>query len=153
AGLLTVMPEPTQRNRAMSPANMDRRFQSLLGKTLQPEREGISPVRFAELVAEALRRDFGGTHRAVKTVCSLTGANERAVKNWFEAKNGPAGYHLIALMSASDAVFEAVLIAAGRRDFFVGKKLVDCKRELMAMLWAILDLEYGRMSAVYPDRV
>ena len=137
----------------MSPTNMDRNFRSLSGKTFPPDRAIISPVRFARLTAEALHRDFGDTHRAVKTICALTGAHERAVKNWLQAKNGPAGFHLVALMSVSDAVFEAVLLAAGRRDFFIGKKLVDSKRELMKMLWSIADLEYDRMRAVYPDRL
>ena len=137
----------------MSPTNMDRIFRSLSGRTFRPEGANLSPAQFARLIAEALHRDFGDTHRAVKTICARTGANERAVKNWLQAKNGPAGFHLLALMSASDAVFEAVLITAGRRDVFVGKKLVESKRELMAMLWAILDLEYGEMSAIYPDRV
>jgi hypothetical protein len=31
----------------------------------------------------------------VKTVVGLTGANERAVKNWFQAKNGPSGEFLM----------------------------------------------------------
>jgi hypothetical protein len=132
---------------------MDRTFRSLSGKILQPERPGISPAQFAQLTADALRRDFGDTHRAVKTICGLTGAHERAVKNWLQAKNGPAGFHLIALMQASDAVLESVLIVTGRRDLFVGKKLLDSKHELVEMLWAITDLEFDRIRVPFPDRV
>jgi hypothetical protein len=47
--------------------------------------------RFPGAIAAALHREYGATHAAVKTVVGLTGANERAVKNWFKAKNGPSG--------------------------------------------------------------
>ena len=47
------------------------------------------PGGFAGAIAAALRREYGATHASVKTVVSLTGANERAVKNWFDAKNAP----------------------------------------------------------------
>jgi hypothetical protein len=39
-------------------------------------------------------------HGGMKVVVNLTGANERAVRNWFDAKNGPNGEFLIALCSA-----------------------------------------------------
>ena len=43
------------------------------------------PGGFADAIAGALRREYGATHAAVKIVVDLTGANERAVKNWFDA--------------------------------------------------------------------
>jgi len=136
----------------MSPTPMDRTFRSFSGRHFRKD-IATCPVRFSEMIAEALRRDFGDTHAAVKTVSKQTGANERAVKNWFEAKNSPAGYRLIALMSVSEAVLEAVLVAAGRRDLFTGKKLIDSKHELMKMLWAIHDLEFEQLKTDYPDRL
>jgi hypothetical protein len=92
-------------------------------------------------------------HGAVKAVCRLTGAQERAAKNWFEAKNGPTGYHLIALMAASDAVLDTVLMAAGRPDLIVGKKLADSKHELWKLLSAIHDFQNDQMKEPRDNRL
>src|SRR5712664_1863822 len=73
----------------MSPAKKDRKIQSAFGKDI-PHDEVIN-ARFAQAIADALHRDFGETHSAVKIVVKRTKANERAVKNWFMAKNGPTG--------------------------------------------------------------
>ena len=93
--------------------------------------------RFADVIALALRREYGGTHAAIKTVVALTGANDRAVKNWFDAKNGPSGEFLIALCSQSDEVLETFLLMAGRTQHVKAKKIVDATnklREILAML-------------------
>ena len=76
----------------MSFTKNDRMNRSVSGRTFPSE-------RFADAIATALHREYGGTHAAIKTVVALTGANERAVKNWFDAKNGPNGDFLIALCS------------------------------------------------------
>ena len=52
----------------------------------------------------------------MKTVVGLTSANERAVKNWFQAKNGPSGEFLIALCRHSDHALETVLLMSGREE-------------------------------------
>lgn len=93
------------------------------------------------MIADALHREFGETHAAVKTVVCLTHANERAVKNWFHAKNGPTGQHLVDLVRSSDEVLEAVLLLSGRQDLLVAKKLVESKRLLLRMLKMIGDLQ------------
>jgi hypothetical protein len=93
--------------------------------------------RFADAIAVALRRKYGGTHAAIKTVVALTGANERAVKNWFDAKNGPSGEFLIALCSHSDEVLETFLLMANRTQHLQAKKVVDATtklREILLML-------------------
>ena len=92
----------------MSLTKKDRINRSVSGTTFPPK-------RFADAIAAALRREYGGTHAAVKTVVALTGANERAVKNWFDAKNGPSGEFLIALCAHSDEVLRDVP-ADGRQD-------------------------------------
>jgi hypothetical protein len=72
-----------------SPAKKDRKIQSAFGKDIPDLSDEVLNVRFAQVIADALHRDFGETHSAVKIVVGLTKANERAVKNWFTAKNGP----------------------------------------------------------------
>jgi len=89
---------------------------------------------FAAVIAETLRHAFGNTHAAVKMVAAFTGAGERTVKNWFEAKNGPSGENLIALARHSEEVLEAFLLMAGRGDVLSAKKLADARDKLVEML-------------------
>ena len=129
----------------MSPTRKARNFRSPRGKSLP---EGPDPPtssrQFAEAVAEALRRDFGGTHRAVKTVARLTGANGRSVKNWFNARNAPSGRHLVNLARCSDAVLEAFLSMSGRRGLIAAKTMVDAGQKLRQMLTLLEQLQEER---------
>jgi hypothetical protein len=101
----------------------------------------IPPKRFADAIATALRRECGGTHAAIKTVVALTGANERAVKNWFDAKNGPSGEYVIALCAHSDDVLETLLLMAGRTEHVKAKKIVDATNKLREILALLDDLQ------------
>jgi hypothetical protein len=118
----------------MSLAKNDRKNRSISGKTLHAE-------RFSDAIAGALHRQFDQTHSAVKTVVALTGANERAVRNWFDAKNGPNGEFLIALCRHSDEVFETFLLLAGRNEHVKAKKVVQAKQKLREILTLVNELE------------
>jgi hypothetical protein len=114
----------------MSLPKKDRKDRSISGKVF-PQK------RFVDAIAVALRREYGGTHAAIKTVVALTGSNERSVKNWFDAKNGPSGESLIALCSHSDEVLETFLLMSGRREHVKAKKIVEATaklREILVML-------------------
>jgi hypothetical protein len=115
----------------MSPTTTDRKTQSF-GEQILPE------GRFSHAIARALHRQYDETHAAVKTVVEVTGANERAVRNWFEAKNGPSGEYLIVLCRHSDEVFETVLRLAGRVEHLKARKLLAARTKLREML-AVLD--------------
>ena len=125
----------------MSLSRKGRKIRSVSGKVFLNCPAGAANGSFAQVIAEALRRDFGGTHAAVKSVVNLIGANERAVKNWFQAKNGPSGEHLVDLVRTSDEVLEAVLIMSGRYELVVAKKLADSKQVLIEMLKLIGELD------------
>lgn len=125
----------------MSPPKKDRKSRSAGGNSSTDDPHAAGAAEFARVIAEALHREFGGTHAAVKTVVSLTKANERAVKNWFSAKNGPTGRHLVDLVRSSDEVLEAVLRMSGRSDLIVAKKLGDSKGILVKMLKLIGELD------------
>jgi len=127
----------------MSHTNKDRKIQYGSGNDFPDSNaEGVlGSARLARIVADALHREFGGTHAAIKMVVGLTQANERAVKNWFLAKNGPDGPHIIMLMRHSNEVLAAVLILAGRKDLLTAKKLVDARKQLELMLRLISDLQ------------
>lgn len=121
----------------MSLTKKDRKIRSFSGKTIQltggiPPRGSSEP--FAASIAAALHREYGDTHAAVKIVVGLTGANERAVKNWFGAKNGPSGEFLISLCRHSDEVLECFLLMASRVELVKSKKLFDAKAKLGEML-------------------
>lgn len=126
----------------MSLTQMDRKLRSKSGRSFPaPAAEGDESARFAAAIAEALKRQFGGTPGAVKTVVRLTGVNERAVKNWFDAKNGPNGENLVVLMRHSEEVLETVLALAGRDELVIARKLSGAREKLREMLAMIDGLE------------
>ena len=65
-------------------------------------------------IADALRRELGPTHQAIKTVMRWTGASERTAKYWLSGERGPSGEHLIRLAQHSDAVLITILAMAER---------------------------------------
>jgi hypothetical protein len=118
----------------MSLTKSDRQSRSSAGKTLHSE-------RFADAIARALHREFDHTHAAIKTVVALTGANERAVRNWFDAKNGPNGEFLIALCRHSDQVLETFLLLASRTEHVRARQMVAAKQKLLEILTLVNELE------------
>lgn len=115
----------------MSLTKKDRRKQSGTGTKFPtaPLHAGGSG-RFAEAIAGALTREYHGRRGAVKIVARLTGANERAVKNWFMGKNGPSGEHLVVLAQHSSSVLETFLLMAARGELVATKKIVDVRLKL-----------------------
>ena len=67
-------------------------------------------------IAGALHRQYDGVRGGPKVVVELTGANQRTVGNWFDAKNGPTdSLDLIALCRHSERRgLDTVLMMAGR---------------------------------------
>ena len=106
---------------------------------------------FTAVIAETLREAFGRSGRSIKTVMTYTGAGERAVKNWFEGKNGPNGENLVMLVRHSDEVLEALLLMAGREDILAGKLLVDARDKLAEMLETIDQLQAGNSAMDPPN--
>ena len=136
----------------MSFTEKGRKVRPNIGKEIPSWSTEARSCDFAHLIAAALRRDFGDSHAAVKLVAGLAGANERAVKNWYEARNGPTGEHLVDLMRSSEEVLEAVLSMCGRSDLLVAKKVADSKRELRKMLMLLHEIESDRIR-VAVDRI
>ncbi len=119
----------------MSFTENDRNFRSDLGKTFPLASEAaLDSGAFQAAIATALRTDFGGAPAAVKRLARATGANGRTVRNWFEARNGPSGHHLVALMRHSPSVAEAVLGMSGRRRLIEVKLVSDAKLRVQQIL-------------------
>lgn len=103
--------------------------------------DNLGSNRFAELVSEALRKEFGSNRSAVKTIARLVDANERAVKNWFDGTNGPNGEFLVRLCRHSDRVLETVLLQAGRDELVKVRNLIAMRNKLRQMLDLIEELD------------
>lgn len=125
----------------MSSTQNVRKLRSDHGRSLLPNAASIPPDRFPEAVAGALRREFGAVPGAVKQVVRITGANERAVRNWFEARNAPSGENLVILMGRSDEVLETVLQLAGRQELVAARRLSGARDKLREMLELMDDLQ------------
>ena len=85
---------------------------------------------YAAVIADALAKELGDTHRAAKVLMGWTGAGERTVKHWLAGLHGPTGEHLLVLMHESEAVFEAVLAAIDRSDAAVAARMLAAQRSL-----------------------
>jgi hypothetical protein len=101
----------------MSQTKKDRSF------PLKPQ--AISDEELAKIVAAALRDDFGKSASAVKQIGRLTGANLRAIKNWFHAKNAPSAGHLMLLAKSSPSLLKFVLLQIGGHDLWDAFQLLS----------------------------
>jgi hypothetical protein len=125
----------------MSRPKSNRILQSSSGISIPDGAGRLGSAGFATAIAQALRREFGLTKSAVKDIVKLTSANERAIKNWLQGRNGPSGEFLILLCRHSDEVLETVLFLSGRTDLIAAKKFVDAKQKLREILASIDEME------------
>ena len=121
----------------MSLSEKDRKFRPRTGNGF-PKGPSDGDNTFVEAVARALRAEFGESAGAVKTVARLTGMNDRTVKNWFAAINGPGGEALISLVRHSNGVCETILRMAGRSELVLAVGLVEV-HEAMRTLVTTMD--------------
>jgi hypothetical protein len=128
----------------MSFTRKDRKVRSESGKKIP---DGVAEPgpdqRFVEALADALRQEFGASTSTIKTVARLTATNERTVKNWFDAKNGPTGENLVVLMRHYDVVLQTVLQLAGRDDLIVTMTFASTRAKLREMLRMLDQLPPG----------
>ena len=88
---------------------------------------------YRKAVADALRRELGPTHQAIKTVMRWTGASERTAKYWLSGERGPSGEHLIRLAQHSDAVLITTLTMAGRLSEKQRHRCPSCPERLLVL--------------------
>lgn len=125
----------------MSRSQKDRKLRSNMEKPFpETPAEGFD---FTTEIAQALRRQYGQSPAAVKTVVRLTRTNPRSVRNWFAGNNGPNGENLVELVRHSEEVLETVLQLAGRHDLVTARKLAGAREKLREMLEMIDDLQAG----------
>src|SRR6056297_1238592 len=118
-----------------------------MGKTFPDGDEGkVDRLKYQMAIAAALKRELGGSHRAIKLVMRWTGVSERTAKNWLAGSHGPAGEHLVELMRNSDEVLAAVLVLAGRGELKIGAGLHETRETLLQVL-DVLDGLLGTSEA------
>lgn len=77
---------------------------------------GIADAELAKLIATGLRKDYGDLPSAIKEIGLKTGANLRAIKNWYEGRNAPSSSHLLTLARSSPSILQIVLEQVGGAD-------------------------------------
>lgn len=98
-------------------------------------------MTFAAAVASALQREYGQVPGGAGRVVALTGANERTVRNWFEAKNAPGGDNLVALCRHSDEVLETILTLSGRAALLRVVNVERVRQKLVELRTFVLELK------------
>jgi hypothetical protein len=88
---------------------------------------------YRKAIADALRRELGPTHQAIKTVMRWTGASERTAKYWLSGERGPSGEHLIRLAQHSDAVLITILTKAERLSEKPRHRCPSCPERLLVL--------------------
>lgn len=80
-----------------------------IDRTFPAEIRIFSDKILSKIIVFSLRQDFGCGESAIKKIGRKTGANLRAVRNWYEAKNIPSTKHFVALIQISPTLKNWVL--------------------------------------------
>ena len=94
----------------MSSRKIDRNFPINLRTITDPE--------LAEIIAKALRDDFGDGPSAIKQIGQITSANLRAIRNWYDGKNVPNSRYLLILARSSPSILQLTLTQIGGEDLW-----------------------------------
>ena len=124
----------------MSSSKSSRKLQPNPGNIFHSDKsiDRMGTTRFAHEISRALRKEFGSSHEAVRFISQITSANERAVRNWLQERNGPSGESLVMLCRHSDEVMDTFLLFA-RRDNVYGMRKFKEYREKLRMLLIEMD--------------
>ncbi len=106
-----------------------------MGKTFPNEdKQPIDRQEYQNAVAVALKRELGGSHRAIKTLMKWAGVSERTGKNWLNGTHAPSGENLVSLMRNSDEAMAIVLKLAEREEQRCALQLNDLRERLVLLV-------------------
>lgn len=108
------------------------------GNSFPVGRDILTDTEFAQVIASALKVEFGSTRNGAKMIMQWTGVSQRTAKNWLSGVNAPSGAHLILLARESNAVLKAMMLMAERPEMSLGASLLSLRR-LLAETMAALD--------------
>lgn len=101
-------------------------------------RDLLTDFEFAQVIASALKVEFGSTRNGAKMIMQWTGVSQRTAKNWLSGANAPSGVHLVLLARESNAVLKAMMLMAERPEMSFGASLLSLRR-MMAETISALD--------------
>ena len=76
----------------------------------------ISDAKLAEIIADALRNDFGESSSTIKKIGQVTNENLASIKHWYTARHVPSSAHLLVLARSSPSILKFVLEQIGGSD-------------------------------------
>lgn len=107
------------------------------GNSFPIGRDTLTDAEFAQVIASALKVEFGSTRHGAKTIMKWTGVSQRTAKNWLNGTNAPSGVHLVLLARESNAILKALMLMAERPEMSLGASLLSLKRLLAESLAAL----------------
>ena len=100
------------------------------GSSFPVGRDTLTDTEFAQVIASALKVEFGSTRNGTKMIMKWTGVSDRTAKNWLNGTNAPSGVHLILLGGEASAVLKAMMFMAERPEMSLGASLLSLRRVL-----------------------
>lgn len=80
-------------------------------------RSGVIPdTELAQIIADALRNDFGENPSTIKKIGQVTNENLASIKHWYTARHVPSSAHLLVLARSSPSILKFVLEQIGGSD-------------------------------------
>lgn len=107
------------------------------GNSFPVGRDTLTDAEFAQVIASALKVEFGSARNGAKIITKWTGVSDRTAKNWLSGKNAPSAMHLVLLARESNAVLKAIMLLADRPEMSVGASILSLKRLLSDTLTAL----------------
>jgi hypothetical protein len=107
------------------------------GRSFPAKRDKHMEAEFAQIIASALKVEFGSTKHGTKTIMRWTGVGQRTAKNWLSGVNAPSGYNLVLLARESNAVLKAMMLLADRPEMSLGSNLISLRRMLADTITAL----------------
>lgn len=107
------------------------------GSSFPVGRDALTDSEFAQVIASALKIEFGSTRNGAKMIMQWTGVSQRTAKNWLNGTNAPNGVHLILLARESNAVLKAIMLLAERPEMSLGASLLSLRRVLAETMTAL----------------
>jgi len=107
------------------------------GRLLPGGTDDYTEAEFAQIIASALKLEFGSTRHGAKTIMKWTGVGQRTAKNWLSGVHAPSGFNLVLLARESNAVLKVMMLLADRPEMSLGTNLISLRRILADTMTAI----------------
>ncbi|KTE75068.1 MULTISPECIES: hypothetical protein [unclassified Sphingopyxis] len=107
------------------------------GSSFPLGRDLLTDAEFTQVIASALKIEFGSTRNGAKMLMRWTGVSSRTAKNWLSGSHAPSGVHLVLIARQSNAVLKAIMLMAERPEMSLGASLISLRRILEETISAL----------------